>query len=214
MNTIHTRTSCRSGACFATSLLARFLPALLLLSLFVPAAHAHKVNVFAFVENGSVVVEGYFTDGKVADKADIQVFGPDGAKLVEGKADDEGIFVFDIPQVADLKISLYAGMGHRADFILPADELRAAAATTGAAMAATPATADVATAVDTAAIEAMVRQAVSEAVLPLTRNIAELNESRTMSDIIGGIGFIVGIIGVFFYLKARKSGSGSSATGS
>lgn len=174
----------------------------LLLSSVLPA-HAHKVNLFAYAEGNKVVVEGFFSDGKVAEKAQIQVFSPTGDRLVQGQADDEGVFVFETPaEVSDLRISLYAGMGHRAEFTLPADEIRGALATAaggGEAGGAAPAVA-----ADSAAVEAMVRQAVGEAMLPLVRNLSELNERRTASDIIGGVGFIIGIIGVFFYLRARS----------
>lgn len=169
-----------------------------------PAAQAHKVNLFAYVEGSNAVVEGFFSDGKVAEKAQIQVFSPAGERLVQGVADDEGVFVFEIPEVTDLRISLYAGMGHRAEFTLPADEIRSAMATADEQANASPAVqGGAAIAADSAAIEAMVRQAVSEATLPLVRNLSELNDRRTASDIIGGVGFIVGVIGVFFYLRAR-----------
>ncbi len=193
-------------------------PVLLLLLMLFPltAVHAHKVNLFAYAEGNSVVVEGFFTDGKVADKAQIQVFSPSGDRLVQGVADDEGIFVFEIPEITDLRISLYAGMGHRAEFTLPADEIRSAMAAAGERSNASASTQAGGTAVaaDSAAIEAMVRQAVSEATLPLVRNLSELNDRRTASDIIGGVGFIVGIVGVFFYLRARSLQGKSASSGS
>jgi nickel transport protein len=181
-----------------------------------PVANAHKVNLFAYAEGNNVVVEGFFSDGKVADKAQIQVFSPAGDRLVEGVADDDGIFMFEIPEVTDLRISLYAGMGHRAEFTLPADEIRSAlaAAAAGDGTVASPVVQDgAAVAVDSTAIEAIVRQAVSEATLPLVRNLSELNDRRTVSDIIGGVGFIVGIIGVFFYLRARSLQGKSASPG-
>ncbi len=109
----------------------------LLLSSVFPV-YAHKVNLFAYAEGNKVVVEGFFSDGKVAKKAQIQVFSPSGDRLVQDQADDDGVFVFEIPEVTDLRVSLYAGMGHRAEFTLPADEIRgalAAAASGGAAAA-------------------------------------------------------------------------------
>jgi nickel transport protein len=183
-----------------------FLTLLLIgLWLSIAPAYAHKVNLFAYAEDNNVVVEGFFTDGKVAEKARVEVFSPGGELLVEGEADDDGIFVFEIPEVTDLRISLYAGMGHRVEFTLPADELRSAIAAVDVPNVGIPAQVEAAAAIDSAAIEAIVRQAVSEATLPLVRNLSELNDRRTASDIIGGVGFIVGIIGVFFYLKARST---------
>jgi nickel transport protein len=199
-----------------TSIRVMFTTLLLIGSLWpIAPVHAHSVNMFAYVEGKSVVVEGFFTDGKVTEKAEIRVFSPDGEVLVEGQADDEGIFVFDIPAVTDLRISLYAGMGHRVEYTLPADELRGAVAPAGVSPAASDAgPAGMAVALnDAAALETVIRQVVTEAQLPLVRNVAELRERRTISDIIGGIGFIVGIVGVFFYLKARGMKGRSAASG-
>lgn len=198
-----------------TRLLAIAALLLLLPLVLSSAAHAHKVNLFAYAEGNNVVVEGFFTDGKVADKAQIQVFSPSGDRLVQGVADDEGVFVFEAPEVTDLRISLYAGMGHRAEFTLPADEIRSAVSMAGESANAGPAkqSGGAAVAADSAAIEAMVRQAVSEATLPLVRNLSELNDRRTASDIIGGVGFIVGIVGVFFYLRARSLQGKSASPG-
>ncbi|MDX9739835.1 MAG: cobalamin biosynthesis protein CbiL, partial [Gammaproteobacteria bacterium] len=138
------------------------------------SALAHKVNMFANVEGGRIVVEGYFADGKKAKDATIQVFAPDGTKLLQGKADGEGIFSFDVPQVTDLRISLYAGMGHRTEYTVPAAELQGAAGAAGSATAGdgmagdgmeTPtASSPAATsaAVDPAEIRAIVQQAVGE----------------------------------------------------
>lgn len=184
---------------------------ILLLSLiFSGAALAHKVNMFANVEGDRVTVEGYFSDGKKAKDATIQVFAPDGTKLLQGKADGEGVFSFDVPQVTDLRISLYAGMGHRTEYTVPAAELQGAAGASGSRAVddgiAVP-TSSQSTAiasVEPAEIRAIVQQAVGEALTPVMRNLSELKEQKSFSDIIGGVGFIVGLFGIFFYLKARR----------
>lgn len=158
---------------------------------------AHEVHMFANVEGSKVIVEGYFSDGKKATNATVQVFGPDGERLLQGKADEAGLFSFDVPQETDLRISLYAGLGHRTETTIPAAEVR------GALVAAEEDEASVA-AVDPAAMKAIVQQAVGEALTPVMRNISELKAQKTFSDIIGGIGFIIGAFGVFFYLKGRR----------
>jgi hypothetical protein len=43
------------------------------------------------------------------------------------------------------------------------------------------------------------------------REIDELKERRGVSDIIGGIGIIMGVGGLFLYLKARKLAAKSKA---
>jgi nickel transport protein len=186
-------------------------------------AYAHKVNMFAFVEGDRVVVQGYFSDGHKALNSRVQVFAPGGEKLVEGTTDKDGTFSFKVPQISDLRITLYAGMGHRTEYTLPQAELagvrlggaaagptKDAAAAPVADEAAAPADTDAGAeasggaSVAPSELEGMVRKAVSESMLPVVRELSELKEARSFSDIVGGIGFIVGIIGIFFYVKARK----------
>ena len=86
-------------------------------------AMAHKVNVFAYVENGIVYVEGYFPDGRPVINGDIEVLDSKGQKLLKGTTDKEGKFSFPVPARNDLTIVINASMGHRAQFILKKNEL-------------------------------------------------------------------------------------------
>ncbi|MDR2877806.1 MAG: hypothetical protein LBV36_07210 [Chromatiales bacterium] len=188
--------------------------------LFVGAVHAHKVNMFAHVEGEQVIVEGYFADGKPAEKAKIEVLSPSGESLLTGTADAKGLFSFVIPQISDLRIVLYAGMGHRSEYTIPEAELAGATAAPSAAAESTDkveagnGSDQSASPVAPTEVEAMVRKAVGEAMLPVVRGLSELKEQRGVSDIVGGIGLIVGLIGVFFYVKARRMLAAGSAKSS
>ena len=89
---------------------------------------AHKVNIFAYVEGDKVYSESYFNDGKKCVGSKIEVFDNQGNILLEGLTDEEGMFSFEIPSEdvigGDLKVVLSASMGHRAEYIIRADELR------------------------------------------------------------------------------------------
>ncbi|GAI86495.1 unnamed protein product, partial [marine sediment metagenome] len=88
------------------------------------SAFAHKVNVFAYVEGDKVYSESYFNDGKKCVDSKIEVFDNQGNKLLEGLTDKEGEFSFEVPsEDGDLKIVLTASMGHRAEYLIRADEL-------------------------------------------------------------------------------------------
>jgi len=91
------------------------------------SAFAHKVNIFAYVEGDKVYTESYFNDGKKCIDSKIEVFDNQGNKLLEGLTDKEGMFSFKIPLEdgikGDLKLVLTASMGHRAEYIIRADEL-------------------------------------------------------------------------------------------
>lgn len=172
-----------------------------------PLAHAHKVNLFAFPEGDDIFVEGYFMDGKKPMGSEITVYDSSGAQLLSGKTNDDGQFRFPIPKREELRIVLNAGEGHQAEYLVTREELAGIEGgdeTAAASGSASPPGTTPATAADGNVSQAMVRKAVGEAIIPLMRSLSELKEQRGFSDIVGGIGFIFGVIGVFFYLKARR----------
>ncbi len=190
--------------------------------LMVPStAWAHKVNVFAYVEGDTVVTESYFNDGRRCRDSLIEVFDAEGGKLLEGKTDAEGRFSFRPPVRSDLLIRLTAAMGHRAEYIVPAIELPgtmpgvppSAQEPPGSSIESAteislpepiakeptgqrqPAQTDV---------EALVERAVARQIAPIRRELEEYRDERRVSDIVGGIGYIIGLMGVVLYFHARR----------
>jgi nickel transport protein len=86
--------------------------------LFPASALAHKVNVFAYVEDGIVYAESYFPDGRPVAKGKIQVFDDQQQLLLEGVTDAVGLFQFKVPKVTDLTLVITASMGHKNHFLL------------------------------------------------------------------------------------------------
>ena len=86
-------------------------------------ALAHKVNIFAYVDNGVVYTESYFPDGRPVENGAIEVYDSQGYKLLEGVSDNEGLFSFTIPKKDDLTIVINASMGHKNNFILKKEEI-------------------------------------------------------------------------------------------
>ncbi len=96
---------------------------LVLFLIAVPRANAHGINVTARVEGDRVLTESYFNSKIKVIDGQIKVFGPNGGLLLEGKTDANGIYSFKIPQETDLRIVLESAMGHRAEYVLKADEI-------------------------------------------------------------------------------------------
>jgi len=196
--------------------------------IFVPLAHAHKVNIYAYAESGRVYSEGYFVDGTKAKNSVIEVFDEkDGTKLLEGKTDEEGKFSFQIPKATSLKLVFHASMGHQAEFTLGEDEVRAAMDAKQplkASSVKSPSQSEVSAAKKTpkkeraeaaeckglseSEIETIVGSAMDKKLQPLMRMIVQLQESSgkpKITEIIGGIGYIIGILGIVAYFKAKRS---------
>ena len=93
-----------------------------LLCLRIEAVEAHRVVLFAWVENDTVYVESKFSGGKKVKAGKIIVTDPRGSELVKGTTNEEGEFSFKIPKKTDLKIVLLAGAAHRAEWTISAAE--------------------------------------------------------------------------------------------
>jgi nickel transport protein len=197
--------------------------------LFVSLANAHKVSIYAYAEDGMVHSESYFVDGTKAKNSIVEVFDEkNGTKLLEGKTDEEGKFSFKIPKATSLKLVLHASMGHQADFTLGEDEVREAmgvkqppkstsvkipskSESSAATKTQKKETAGVSVSelkgISKSDIETIVENVLDRKLKPMERMLVMLQESSgkpRITEIIGGIGYIIGILGIIAYFKARR----------
>jgi len=177
------------------------------------SAFAHKVNIFAYVEEGKIYTESYFNDGKKCIESKIEVFNNQGDKLLEGLTDKEGMFSFKISPEdvidGDLKLVLTASMGHRAEYIIRADELGNVSGLVEEkveepASAVSPEVSSF----DLKEIQSIIEDTLGEKLKPIIREIREIKKSQedriSPTEIIGGIGYIIGIFGIVAYFLSRK----------
>ena len=181
-----------------------------------PVAHAHKVTIFAWAEGDRVFTESKFSGGKMVKAGKVEVFDRSGNLLLEGRTDDHGAFAFQAPAITDLKIVLTAGMGHQNSWLLSAADLGGGKRTPVAAPETqfepaaleTPrekGTPDAVPGLTAQEIEAIVSRQLEQKITPLTRMVAASQEKGpTMSDIVGGIGYIIGLVGLGAYVRYRK----------
>lgn len=175
---------------------------------------AHKVTVFAWYDGDKVHIESKFGGGRRVNGGKVEVFAPDGTLLLEGRTDAEGELAFKPPQITDLSIVLTAGTGHRGEWTLTAAELGDSDTaappdeSTPAAVATPTASSSAQTAGVTASeIEAIVSRQLDKRIAPLARMIAESRETGTrVQDIVGGLGYILGLVGLGAYLRYRRDG--------
>ena len=102
--------------------------ALVLMMLFASPAMAHRVTVFAWIEDQTVHTVSKFPGGNKISGGTIKVYDDAGNLLVKGKTDDQGEFSFPIPEKSALKIVMSAGPGHQGKWRLAEKEVRAALA--------------------------------------------------------------------------------------
>lgn len=182
---------------------------------------AHKVTVFAWAEGDRIYTQSKFSGGRMARNAPVEVYDAAGQKLLEGRTDAEGRFDFAVPGPGPLTIVLVAGQGHRNEWIVSREEIQEAAGLESDGTHRTdiqPETLDpVATTPDGAggesdAIEERLAALMDKKLQPVMRQLRSLeakNARPGFQDIIGGIGYIVGLVGVAAYVSARRQrGSG------
>jgi len=88
-------------------------------------ALAHKVNLFAYVEGGTIYTESYFPDGRPVKQGRVEIRDAADQLLDTGTTDASGFYNCPIPKLADLTIHIKASMGHRNSFQLKKSELEA-----------------------------------------------------------------------------------------
>ena len=123
-----------------------------------------------------------------------------------------------------MKIVLQAGMGHKAEWVITAHDLESAghlpaAAPTGSAQHPTgsapmelpnrgdaPAASSFPGGPTAADIEMAIEQALDRKLQPVLEMLAESRQTGPgIRDILGGIGYIIGLVGLAAYLRYRRS---------
>jgi nickel transport protein len=192
------------------------LAVLALLVLWPAPAAAHRVNVYAYVADGMILGEGYFSNGNRAMDSQVEVRDADGKPVGQARTDDQGRFSLPLSDLQagarpPLEVVLRAGEGHQATFALKAAG-PASPAGEGGEPAAAPAAVQAATApvgLSGPEVERIVGTAVAQGLAPLSAQVAQLAERQdkvAFRDIIGGLGWIAGLFGVAAYLAGRRAG--------
>jgi nickel transport protein len=194
-------------------------------------AWAHKVKVFAYVEGDTVFVEGYFGAGAKAMNSPVAIYDAGENKIIEGKTDSKGTCTFKVadlpPFDGDLKVVLTTGDGHKAEYTLSADELPGKAPAKPGTKAASP-TRDTKAATqqkssqqaptvqeDTLTQVKLIEEVLDRKLKPIIRALGsqqklllqQQDKEPSFRDIIGGIGWIVGIVGLLAYFMSRRRDS-------
>lgn len=180
--------------------------------------HAHKLNVFAAAKGNVISGHVYESGGERVSDALVSITGPHGVDLGKVRTDKNGEFSFTARYRCDHTFIVSTTDGHGARFTVKAGELPATlpmppAGKHGHSHARSKphdhgdephghgSTSDV-------------QEAVSRAIRPLREQIDELQHKIFWHDVLGGIGYILGLMGItFYFLGARKLQEGRANSG-
>lgn len=186
-------------------------------------AWSHKVNVFAWPEGTNLHIESKFSGGRPVQNTPVEVYKiPDNTLLFSGTTNEQGELLFPLPpsilkNPVGLKIVLTASMGHKDEWLVRPEEIAEAAAETdgGAASKSTAqpqTTSQPSTSMKTKtdlkeeAVQKAMEKALDKKLAPVLRKLAEMEQQGpSLSEIIGGLGYIVGLLGVYVYFRSKKA---------
>ena len=181
---------------------------------------AHKVSLFAYSESGRVYTESYFPDGSPVIDGDILVYDSKGNLLVKGKTNKKGLYDFKIHKYDNLKIVLNASMGHRAEFTINKDDLVMGEKGESDSNLNTDFQINGQEKSDNETISGsesgvsmgndefrkIISEELSKQLKPVIRKLTMLSQHRVgITEILGGIGYIIGLMGISMYFLSKKS---------
>ena len=138
---------------------------------------AHGVSVTAHWEGDEVHTDSYYADGKPVANAHAEAFDMTGNFILEGRTDDTGTWDFPISEPGDLKIVVTTDSGHRGETVLRARPVN-----------------DPTGSLDTKL------EALQDSMLELEKQMRKPG----IPEILGGIGWIIGIAGAFLWGASRR----------
>lgn len=161
---------------------------------------AHKVTVFGWKEGDRVFTESRFSGGKRVKNGRIEVYDDSGAKLLEGRTDDQGCFSFAVPEGKGLDIVLKAGAGHQGHWEIPVDSNEKE---NNVIVEKTKKREDLQA--NPEELEAIVEKVMDKKLKPvITMLMEQQNSGPSVTDIIGGIGYIIGLTGLAAWFSGRN----------
>jgi nickel transport protein len=182
--------------------------------------YAHKINVFATVEGETIVGYAYSRGGERIRNQVVILQNSQEERLEETTTNDNGEFSFPVTQRDDYSVVMELADGHRASFTITSDEFPETLplSTPGSERENTvEAPPDVSIASEVTGethtsgflpqrgisleeLERIIDTSVSRQIRPLREQLEAYETKIRLHDTLGGIGYIVGVAGIAFYI--------------
>ena len=149
---------------------------------------AHGVHVSAHVHDGMIHGEAHYPDDTPVRGATVTAYDPAGQQIDRTTIDQKGSFTLEAKFRCDHWLLVDTGDGHGAEYTVRAAQLPANLPPRGdATVAAVPE---------------------EDPLESIQKDLAELRDRLWLRDVLGGLGYIVGIAGVaFYFLGVRRKQS-------
>ena len=172
---------------------------IIFLSLLNPV-HAHRTKVFSWVDGTSISGEVYFAGGGPAKAAKVDLFA-NKSLLMSTQSNDMGEFSFAQLAPMDYEIVANAGQGHIASFNIMNSEFPV---TVESKVRLKEIKANVKSLAVNGSCEDSYNRALINAIKPLRNQLDDYETKIRMHDVLGGVGYILGMFGLWALMRARK----------
>jgi nickel transport protein len=173
---------------------------------------AHKLKVFAAAEGEKIVGRAYFVGGAGARGAVIHILADDGGEVARLEPDREGHFDYRVERPMNYRVVADSLDGHQASWSLRAEEFSGAVPAEADAVAANeapvPEPAPTTPAELSQTQTARLEQALARQIRPLREALQAHEERVRLRDILGGIGYIIGVAGLALWWSSRRQKGG------
>lgn len=159
---------------------------------------AHKMKVFASREGKVITGYVYFSGGGRPKHLKVEVLGSDGKTVAVIYTGPKGRFMYGLKKNDDFTFVANSGDGHKAAYTV-----KALAPVSSPSEKKSEESPEVES-VNSSQLRKVVGEEVSRQLAPLREQLEGYEEKIRFRDVLGGIGFIFGIAGIYFYLLARK----------
>ena len=172
-----------------------------------PLAYAHKIKLFATVENMTIQGYAYFAGGQTAKQATVAIHAADGKQLALLQTDKEGRFQYSVLQIADYSLSVNTQDGHTDHYRIKATEFSNYVEKMPSQTLANPTTTRLSPSEEfmlTPAQLTQIEKIISTQIRPLREQLEQYQDIIQFRDILGGIGYIVGLAGMWMFWHMRR----------
>ncbi len=184
----------------------RKLVALLACLAFATPAAAHRLKLFATVEDGTISGYAFFVGSGRAHGAALSIADATGKPVQDMLTDAQGAFSWKPPAPQTYRLTVNAGDGHVSEATLERSRFGGVPANTTSEESDDATSTQEGVTLSQAQIERAVEAAVARQMRPLLEAY-EAAEGRTrFNDIMGGIGMIIGLAGLALWGSNRKKG--------
>ncbi len=173
------------------------------------SASGHGFSITAAARGKTIHGEVRYQGGIAAPDVSIEATDPDGTRLGQTTTDDDGRFTLPVAYRCEHRLRATTSDGHQQTCVVPVEDLPDDLPAPGAKPEVSRPKPSAAHTHDHGHAEETVDEQIADAVgkqlAPLHREIAELKTRLRFQDILGAVGYILGLMGIsFYFLGTRK----------